>query len=164
VFRRDGPVFRCRADAIGWTEGSTGGLDPDDPLLSCAQGGRPFPIQPDDAQRLGLPIGLASPTVAVPIADRLGCHALALYGPHATGADLSHDERAMLARLAEAAALAYRHIEADILRRQLAALRMQSADLPYETSKTAPEETVPSKTGKPNDDVPGSAREGLQPG
>jgi hypothetical protein len=120
VFRYDGAEFRRHAKAIGWIDGTARCLDQGDPSLALLQRGLPFPIHQDAAVRLGLPAGLASPTVAVPICDRLTCHALALYGPHATGADLSHDERAMLARLAEAAALAYRHIEADALRRQIA--------------------------------------------
>jgi hypothetical protein len=83
-----------------------------------------------------LPSGLAAPTVAVPIRDRLACHALALYGPHATGADLSHDEQAMLARLADAAALAYRHIETEALRRQIITFQSQLMELSYDTPGT----------------------------
>ena len=123
VFRYDGATLRRHVEAIGWADGTPACLEPADPSFAPAQKGQPFPIDPDRALRLGLPAGLASPTVAVPICDRLTCHALALYGPHATGADLSHDERKMLARLAEAAALAYRHVEVDALRRQIAALQ-----------------------------------------
>jgi hypothetical protein len=128
VFRHDGVAFRRHAKAIGWIDGTADGLDSGDLSLAPVQRGRPFLIHRDDAVRLGLPDGLASPTVAVPIRDRLTCHALALYGPHVTGADLSHDEQAMLARLAEAAALAYRHVEADALRRQIVTLRGSETD------------------------------------
>jgi hypothetical protein len=128
VFRYDGVAFRRHAKTIGWTDGTAERLDPGDPSLALVHRGLPFPIHLDDAVRLGLPAGLASPTVAVPIRDRLTCHALALYGPHATGADLSHDEQAILARLAEAAALAYRHVEADALRRQVATIRGGETD------------------------------------
>jgi hypothetical protein len=120
VFRNDRGAFRRHTAAIGWLDGTADCLDPDDPSLVLLHRGLPFPIHLDDAVRLGLPVGLASPTLAVPICDRLTCHAIALYGPHAIGADLSHDERAMLARLATAAALAYRHVEVEMLRRQLA--------------------------------------------
>jgi hypothetical protein len=125
VFRYDRAALRRHAEAIGWAEGTAECLDPNDPSIALARNGRPFPIYREDAVRLGLPSGLAAPTVAVPIRDRLTCHAVALYGPHATGADLPHDEQAMLARLAEAAALAYRHVEADALRRQIATFRSQ---------------------------------------
>jgi hypothetical protein len=123
IFRYDGAAFRRHAAAIGWADGTADRLDPSDFSLALEQKGRPLPIHQDDAVRLGLPTGLPSPTVAVPIRDHLACHALALYGPHATGADLSDDEWAMLAKLAEAAALAYRHVEADALRRQIATFR-----------------------------------------
>jgi hypothetical protein len=133
VFRYDGAVLRRHVEAIGWMDGTADRLDPGNPPLSLAQVGPPFPLHPNDALRLGLPPGLASPTVAIPIRDRLTCHAIALYGPHATGADLSHDELAMLTRLAEAAALAYRHVEANALRLQLANLRPQPAGVAFGT-------------------------------
>ena len=126
VFRCDASELRRHAEAIGWTDATAEQLDLADPSLSLAIAGRPFAIGRDDALRLRMPIGLASPTVAVPVCDRLSCHALAFYGPHASGADLSHDEQAMLGRLAEAAALAYRHAEANELRRRLSTLRIQS--------------------------------------
>jgi hypothetical protein len=134
VFRYDGTALWRHAKAIGWRDGTADRLDPDDPSLSLVQAGLPFPINSDDALRLGLPAGLASPTVAVPIRDRLTYHGLALYGPHSTGADLSHDEKEMLGRLAEAAALAYRHVEADALRLQIAKLRTRPTGMAFGSS------------------------------
>ena len=125
VFRHDGHALRRHVAPIGWETEAPQVLDPADPVLSLAQRGTPFPIRPDDARRLGLPVGLAAPVLGLPICDRLSYHALALYGPHSVGADLSRDEQAMLARLAEAAALSYRHVEADALRRQVQTLRTQ---------------------------------------
>jgi hypothetical protein len=153
VFRYDGAVLQRHAEAIGWVAGTAERLDPGDSLLALAQNGRPFPIHRDDAVRLGLPSGLATPTVAVPIRDRLTCHALALYGPHATGADLSHDEQAMLARLAEAAALAYRHVEADALRRQIATFRSQPMELSFDTPGTVPTDSATKPEIIPNADA-----------
>lgn len=123
VFRRHGADFRRHADRAGWIASMARTLDPGDPALTAIGAGEPFPIDPDDAHRLGFPAGLAAPTVAVPIATRLQCHAVALYGPHTTGADLSHDERAMLARLAGDAALAYGRVETEMLRGEVAALQ-----------------------------------------
>ncbi len=123
VFRRDGALFRRHAGSPGWPAGTADRLNAADPALCAAQDGAPLPISPDDAARLGLPTGLAAPTLAVPVADRLACHALALYGPHATGAELSRDERDMLARLAHSAALAYRNLEAEALRRRIGELQ-----------------------------------------
>ncbi len=123
VFGRDGALYRRRAGSLGWPAGTADRLDPADPALRPAREGEPFPIDPDDAARLDLPAGIAAPTLAAPVADKLACHALALYGPHATGAELSRDEREMLARLASGAALAYRNLEAEALRRQVAQLQ-----------------------------------------
>jgi hypothetical protein len=142
VFRYDKVALRRHARAIGWEDGTTERLDPGDPSLALAQNGRPFPIHRDDAVRLGLPSGLATPTIAVPIRDRLAWHALALYGPHATGADLPHDEQAMLARLAEAAALAYRHVEADALRGQIATFRSEPVEMSVATPEPSPADSA----------------------
>ncbi len=43
---------------------------------------------------------LEQPVFAVPVANRFELFAVALYGPHASGANLNHDERATLAKLA----------------------------------------------------------------
>ena len=142
VFRYDRAALRRHAQAIGWVDGTAERLDPDDPSLALAHEGRPFPIHQEDAVRLGLPSGLATPTIAVPIRDRLTGHALAFYGPHATGADLPYDEQAMLARLAEAAALAYRHAEAVALRRQIATLRSQPGGQSFGASGTLATDSV----------------------
>ena len=62
---------------------------------------------------------------AVPVGDRIRCLALALYGPHATGNDLNHDERAMLAELAEKAACAFIKLDRDQLRHRIAELEYE---------------------------------------
>lgn len=126
VFRRDGAMWRCHVKAPGWPDGTPAPLDAEDPILSTAQADASFMIDARDAARLGLPTGLATPRVVVPIRDRLACHALAFYGPHATGADLSLDEQAMLRQLAAAAALAYRDVEAATLRRRIAMFPAQA--------------------------------------
>ena len=64
----------------------------------------------------------------MPIKNRLRWFAVALYGPHATGADLTADERALLARLADNAALAYAHAETEALRQEVATLQRQLSD------------------------------------
>jgi len=128
VFRRHDGLFRRHGGGAGWTAHMADTLDPRDAALTAIERGEPFPIDPADAERLGFPPGLAAPTVAAPIGTRLHCYAVALYGPHATGADLSLDERAMLARLAADAALAYGRAETETLRRQVAALQARLAE------------------------------------
>ena len=69
------------------------------------------------------------PILAVPVGDRLRCLGLALYGPHATGNALSHDERSMLAELADKAASAFMQINDDQLRRRIATLESELATI-----------------------------------
>ena len=75
------------------------------------------------------PIGLMRPILAVPVGDRLRCLGLALYGPHATGNALSHEERSMLAELADKAASAFMQINDDQLRRRIATLESELATI-----------------------------------
>jgi hypothetical protein len=96
--------------------------------LSGLTTGLPLAIDAAEAERLGFPRGLAAPTLAVPISNQLRWFAVALYGPHATGADLSVDERALLARVADNAALAYAHVETEALRREVATLQRQLSE------------------------------------
>ena len=49
----------------------------------------------------GFPPGLQAPVFSVPVGEGL---AIALYGPHRSGADLNADERELLVRFADAAA------------------------------------------------------------
>ena len=125
--RRQDALFRRHTDGAGWTARMVDTMDPRDAALGAIERGEPFPIDPADAERLGFPPGLAAPTVAVPIGTRLHCYAVALYGPHDTGADLSDDEQAMLGRLAADAALAYGRTETEALRRQVEALQARLA-------------------------------------
>ena len=67
------------------------------------------------------------PILAVPVGDRLRCLGLALYGPHATGNALSHEERFMLAELADKAASAFMQLNDDQLRRRIATLESELA-------------------------------------
>ena len=125
VFRRtDDAALRRHAESPAW-RAAIDSVDLHDAALSGVAAGQPFPIDASDATRLGFTAGLAAPTVAVPVRDRLRCFAVALYGPHQSGEDLAIDERAMLGRLADDAALAYARTETEALRRQVAALELR---------------------------------------
>jgi hypothetical protein len=128
VFREVDGVFRRRTDGFGWDAANADVFDPRDVVLSNLATGAPFAIDADDAERLGFPRGIAAPTLAVPVRNRLRWFAVALYGPHATGADLTSDERALLAQLADNAALAYAYAETEALRREVAKLRRRLSD------------------------------------
>jgi GAF domain-containing protein len=128
VFREVDGAFRRRTDGFGWDAANADVFDPRDVVLNNLATGAPFAIDADDAERLGFPRGIAAPTLAVPVRNRLRWFAVALYGPHATGADLTSDERELLGQLADSAALAYAHAETEALRREVAKLRRRLSD------------------------------------
>ena len=126
IFREQDHVFQRTAADHTW-DGATRILDPNDPLVKPAHGHRPYDVDPAAATRNHLPDGLMRPILAVPVGDRLRCLGLALYGPHTTGNALSHEERSMLAELADKAASAFMQINDDQLRRRIAALEIELA-------------------------------------
>ena len=143
VFREEGHIFRRTAADQGWDDAAARTLDADDPMLEPAHGHRAFGVNAQAAARNRLPDGLMRPILAIPVGDRLRCLALALYGPHATGNDLNHDERTMLAELADKAANAFMKLNDDELRRRIAALERELQKLAAGVvgSSSPPEET-----------------------
>ena len=126
IFREQDNVFQRTAADHTWDD-ATRILDPNDPLLKLAHAHRPYDVDLAAATRNHLPDGLMRPILAVPVGDRLRCLGLALYGPHATGNALSHEERSMLAELADKAASAFMLINENQLRRRIAALESELA-------------------------------------
>jgi hypothetical protein len=124
VFREEDRVFRRTAGDPAW-DNAARTLDPNDPMLERAHAHRPYEIENEAAVRNDLPGGLMRPILAVPVGDRLRCLGLALYGPHATGNALSHDERSMLAELADKAASALMKLRDEQLRRRIAVLESE---------------------------------------
>jgi hypothetical protein len=141
LFREQDHVFR-RTAADGAWDGATRILDPKDPLLEPAHAHRPYDVDHAAAVRNHLPGGLTRPILAVPVADRLRCLGLALYGPHATGNALSHEERSMLAELANKAASAFMQINDDHLRRRIATLESELATTTAELATVNPRLTT----------------------
>jgi hypothetical protein len=121
-FRRNGAEFRRDTDGHGWGEQTARSLSSDTPMLAPVTKGAPFAISDDDESEPGLPGGFSRPVLAVPASNPLRCFALTLYGPHASGADLDANERAMLKRIGESAAAVYAEIESHDLRRQVSTL------------------------------------------
>src|SRR5262249_52088075 len=128
IFREQDGVFRRTAADETW-DGATRILDPHDPLLAPAKGRRPYDVDAAAATRNDFPDGLTRPILAVPVGDRLRCLGLALYGPHATGNALSHEERSMLSELADKAASAFMQINDNQLRRRIAALESELVEV-----------------------------------
>jgi hypothetical protein len=148
IFREQGRIFRRTAADDTW-DGATRVLDPHDPLLARAQANRPYDVDATAATRNDLPDGLMRPILAVPVGDRLRCLGLALYGPHATGNALSHEERSMLAELAAKAASAFMQINDDQLRRRIAALESELAEV-TQLAPVTPHSSMPSRSAKPD--------------
>jgi hypothetical protein len=124
IFREQDRVFRRMAADRAW-DNAARTLDPNDPMLERACGHRPYDVDGEASARNDLPGGLMRPILAVPVGDRLRCLGLALYGPHATGNALSHDERSMLAELADKAASALMKLSDEQLRRRIAVLESE---------------------------------------
>ena len=76
--------------------------------------------------------------------DSLRCLGLALYGPHATGNALSHEERSMLAELADKAASAFMQINDDQLRRRITTLERELATTAADLASVRPRSSMPS--------------------
>ena len=124
IFREQDHIFRRTAADQSW-DSAARILDRHDPILERAHAHRPYDLDAESAARGDFPGGLMRPILAVPVGDRLRCLGLTLYGPHATGNALSHDERSMLAELANKAASAFMKVNDDQLRRRIAALESE---------------------------------------
>jgi len=124
IFREQDRTFRRTSADQSW-DNAARILDPRDPILGRARGHWPYDVGEDAAARSDLPGGLMRPILAVPVGDRLRCLGLALYGPHATGNALSHDERSMLAALADKAASVFMKVSDEQLRARITALETE---------------------------------------
>ncbi len=128
VFRRadDGTFERVRSN--GWQIGDAASVPEADGLIAhLAADSAPLALADVREPLLSkFPSGGAMPILAVPISARARLAGFALYGAHRSGEALNPDERAMLHRLAVAAAAAYDHLEAEDLRREVERLRALS--------------------------------------
>jgi len=148
VFRNDGKVFRRTQDTRGWTASMQKVLLPEQSAvaLRCLKEGEPVRIGHDPWNSLGqsnglppdqsldlsndLPSGLAAPSLAVPVRSGVPeATAIALFGPHQSGNDITPDESEMLERMAARAAIAYERAVTAMLREEVADLKQQLAAL-----------------------------------
>jgi hypothetical protein len=116
VFQRSGGVFKRVGHASGWEGSPVQVLRSDDPLLQPLAKGAAFTVSDGMIGQEPLPSGLKRPIFAVPVSNPVRCYAVALYGAHASGADLDMNERDMLARLGENAAAVFAELENEDLR------------------------------------------------
>jgi len=132
VFRRDGQGRFCQhTDPVGWTCGRQGTFPLHESALeTMARERKPMRLtEPEiggEARSRN-----SGPAIAIPIVGAEGLVAVALYGAHSTGNDITGEERAALQTLQAPAAYAYNRIEVIALQRRVAELRRKCADLPY---------------------------------
>ncbi len=130
VFRRVGGVFRRIQNTTGWDETSAQELHPESDVaaLRSLDVGVPVRLFHEDWNRLDLPSGQDAPCLAVPVRSEIPeANAVVLFGTHEMGNDIDADEREMLGRLAVRAAAAYERVLTELLRKEVAHLRMRLA-------------------------------------
>lgn len=124
LFTRAADGTFSRAAARGWDDEHVAVVEPSDPFVLQVSGAdAPFRLEGSS----GLPGApeerLAKPRVAVPVRSRGSLTAFALYGSHASGADIDPAETQLLEDLADAASYAFDRAEATRLRDTVAELR-----------------------------------------
>ena len=134
LFRKEGDFFRRGPASEAWSHCGAVEVAADDPVLQALSARRPFDVSGDVASRVGFPIGHAQPVLAVPVADRFRCYAFALYGSHASGNDLTHEEQELLAELADKAASVLAKLENEALRLKVAELERKLMREPSQLS------------------------------
>jgi hypothetical protein len=133
VFRNDGKAFRRTQDTRGWTASMKKELlTEQDAAMRSLKDAEPVRLAQDASnapgQLLDLPSGLAASCLAVPVRSGVPeATAIALFGPHQSGNDITADESEMLERLAARAAIAYERVVTTMLRQEVAQLKQQLA-------------------------------------
>jgi len=123
-FRHRGSEFLRDDNGKGW-ENCARALRPEEPMLGPLAKGAPFSVKEPYMDGLALPSGVSRPVLVVPAVTPARCLAISLYGAHASGTDLDHNERAMLARIAHDAAAMYAELESKELRRRLKSIERE---------------------------------------
>lgn len=126
VFRDIDGAMRLAGPAIGWSGTAVKQLMPDldAPAMQCLVSRQPTRLSPQQ-WRSNSPVSeQQSPCLAVPVFGSTGeAKAIALFGSHASGSDITHDESEMLRALALQAGRGYDRVELESMRRELQELR-----------------------------------------
>lgn len=136
LFRRGEDGVYVRKESIGWAEDDITCLDDDDDrflALVCTHNG-PLSLYDYPWRAKCVPSGPAQPALAMPIIVRRELAAIVFYGNHIHGESLDPDEIRAIAGLANGAAAAFDHMDAETMRaenesvkREVTALRMRLA-------------------------------------
>ena len=127
LFRADeGSWHRCPG-ALGWDDDTSSRLTPEmQRALAMTRHPPRFHKLSSVTNVPGFPRGLQAPVFCLSVCDGM---AVALYGPHRSGADLNADERELLVRFADDAAGPYARLEIAALRARLQVLEAQPEQL-----------------------------------
>lgn len=148
VFRRSSKGPYVRQLAVGWPKAGYLELAADDPLVAQLRGLHAATRMPQvKSSSWELPRGDAQPVLALPVVAHNELLAFALYGPHERGTDLDPDEVKAISGLAVGAAVAYEHLEAEALRREIERVRLENEAL--KTDARAAEHSVTTEPLKP---------------
>lgn len=133
LFRRDQGTEFVRVLSRGWSAAERPLLAGDDHLvIHLASELQSLDLAQVRWPHEDVPHGIAQPILAVPLCVRHELIGLVLYGAHVGGEAIDPDERRTLTRLADAAAAAYEHIQAQALASQLRDLQAENAMLARE--------------------------------
>ena len=128
VFRLKGERFQ-RVLAQGWDREHAVSVSASDRLIVQLRAELETTDLSSVRCSMKLPQGLCAPLIAIPLAVRHELLGFVMYGGHRGGEAIDPDEARSLERLATAAAGAYDHIEAQALRKHLARIESENAQL-----------------------------------
>jgi len=131
LFRRDRDGVYTREHSEGWDGSTLLRLDDsDETLLMLAQTENgPLSLYDHPWRTHGVPSGPAHPVLALPIIVRRELAAIVFYGAHIHGEALDPDEIKVIAALASGAAVAYDHLEAEAMKREVESIRRRNEAL-----------------------------------
>ena len=121
VFRRIGQRFE-RVASYAWDDATVQqiGSVEDQPIMRSVEKLAPVRIRQGQWIRHGVPVDLATPSLAVPVAVDDEVLAVAVYGPQRIGCELNKDQRAMVERFARRAAVSLQRVSLAVARAELA--------------------------------------------
>ncbi|MBV8594785.1 MAG: hypothetical protein JOZ50_00895 [Candidatus Eremiobacteraeota bacterium] len=131
LFQRDANAVFIRQESEGWEPRELGRLDDSDgyflTLLQAENG--PLSLYDHPWRTEGVPSGPARPVLALPIFVRREVAAIVFYGSHVHGEPLDPDEIKAIAGLAMGASVAYDHLEAEAMKREVETVRRENESL-----------------------------------
>ncbi len=130
VFRVSGKSRYRRVASFGWNADDVSNIDETDALIVHLRAElQPVELRAMRWPHANVPHGGAEPLVALPLAVRHDVLGFALYSGHRGGEALDPDEMSVLKHLADCAAGAYDHIDAQALKRRLRQTEAENAKL-----------------------------------